>query len=305
MKFNDTTKIIAQALLGIWAVYIFFRKGLIGVLLSGGIALISAAFVDKIELVTGITIVGGYFLLYLMSYFRIWEPFTDTPKEITERLAKASRGDKFIIQGPSGLAAREAVRMELGEGRAPVTGVYEDGAIEGFTVSMDAGAQASPANSTPAVAKKDEISEKFTNDIGNTVGNLVNEAMKKAKEEGTTAANSSQAAPSAAPGPDQPEVSPFRSDPSGLFKLGEIPTESRDGPVIDAGATFMKALQALDPRQIKSMTEDTAKMVDAQKNLIGLLNTMKPILQDGQKLMSTFTSVLGQPGGLTGAALGN
>jgi hypothetical protein len=67
----------------------------------------------------------------------------------------------------------------------------------------------------------------------------------------------------------------------------------------------MKALQALDPRQIKSMTEDTAKMVDAQKNLIGLLNTMKPILQDGQKLMSTFTSVLGQPGGLTGAALGN
>ena len=305
MKFNNTTKTIAQWLLGIWAIYIFFKKGLIGILLSGGIALISAAFVNEIELVAGLTIVGGYFLLYLMTYFRVWEPFMDTPKEITERLASASHGDKFIIQGPSGLAAREAVQMELGKRRVPVSGVYEDGAVEGFTVSSDTDAQASPSNSTPAVAKKNEISENFKNDIGNTVANLISEAANKMKEEEKTSSNSSQAAPSSAPGPDQPEVSPFRSDPSGLFKLGEIPTESRDGPVIDAGATFMKALQALDPRQIKSMTEDTAKMVDAQKNLIGLLNTMKPILQDGQKLMSTFTSVLGQPGGLTGAALGN
>ena len=128
---------------------------------------------------------------------------------------------------------------------------------------------------------------------------LVNQQNKETKPQTT----SSQAQPSSSPAPGD-KTDPFRSDPSGLFKLGEIPTESRDGPVIDAGATFMKALQALDTSQIKSMTEDTAKMVDAQKNLIGMLNTMKPILQDGQKLLSTFTSVLGQPGGVAGAALG-
>ena len=304
MKFNSTTKTISHWLIGIWMVYIFFKKGLVGILLSGGIALVLAAFMDDIELVVGATIIGSYFMLYILSYFRIWELFTDTPQEITERLATVSHGDKFIIRGPSGTKAQEAVRMEMGEGRTPVTGVYEGGSIEGFTVSQNS-SHGAPADSTPAAAKKNEISEKFTNDIGNTVANLVNDAVKKAKEDEKTSTTSAQAAPSVSVGPDAPQTSPFRSDPSGLFKLGEIPTESRDGPVIDAGATFMKALQALDPRQIKSMTEDTAKMVDAQKNLIGLLNTMKPILQDGQKLMSTFTSVLGQPGGFAGAALGN
>ena len=295
MKFNNTTYMISVSLLVIWAIYVFFIRGFVGILLTGGIALVVASMVDSLELVTGATIIGGYLLLWAMSRIRMFEPFMDTPKQITERLAAASKADKFTVEGPSDPRARAAVRMEMGEGPRKIVGVYDCDGIEGFE---DAGAPGAPDNSTPApTASTKEISSQFQDTIMSTVSALTEKAKKDSNEKTTTSTDAQAGA-----SPTKTE-SPFRSDPSGLFKLGEIPTESRDGPIIDAGATFMKALNALDPSQIKSMSDDTAKMVDAQKNLIGLLNTMKPILQDGQKLMQTFTSVLGQPGGVSGAAL--
>lgn len=299
MKFNSTTKTISYWLLGLWGFYIFFKRGLIGLLLSGAIALIAAAFLPDIEAVAGVVVVGGYLsLLVLDRIFGRWEPFMDTPKEITGRLAKISHAPPVIVDEPQ-------------TARHQVTGVY-DKSIEGFedvtapaptstptstpmpTPSPGAASSSSPA---PVLTKAlSQLSPEFQKQIATTVESIT-------KQQTEAAASPAQTSSSAKPSGEKQE-SPFRSDPAGLFKLGEIPTESREGPIIDAGATFMKALQALDPTQIKSMTEDTAKMVDAQKNLIGLLNTMKPILQDGQKLMSTFTSVLGQPGGMAGAALG-
>lgn len=300
MYFNNTTKTIAYWLLGLWGLYIFMKRGLIGLLLSGAIALIAAAFVPNIEIVAGIVVIGGYILLLLFGRMRLWEPFMDTPKEITERIEKISNAPGITIEGPQGSSAKRAVRQEMGY--APnqgVTGVY-DSYIEGFedVSGGSAGTNQGAANiSQPAIAQAlSQLSPEFKNQIVQTVQSI---ASGSGAQQGGQTNTSATAEPSG-----QGQVSPFRSDPSGLFKLGEIPTESRDGPVIDAGATFMKAIQALDPSQIKSMSDDTAKMVDAQKNLIGLLNTMKPILQDGQKLMSTFTSVLGQTGGVAGAALG-
>lgn len=80
----------------------------------------------------------------------------------------------------------------------------------------------------------------------------------------------------------------------GLFKLGELPTESKGGAHIDAGSTILNAISGLKPEQISAMTEDTRKLLDTQKSLLGMLQNMKPMLADSQQLFSTFSGMFGQ-----------
>lgn len=80
----------------------------------------------------------------------------------------------------------------------------------------------------------------------------------------------------------------------GMFKLGELPSESKDGPHIDAGTTIMRSLGALNPGQIEALTSDTRKLLDTQKSLMGMLTTMKPMLSDGQNLLASFNNMFGK-----------
>ncbi len=83
------------------------------------------------------------------------------------------------------------------------------------------------------------------------------------------------------------------SSANGVFKLGELPSEQKGDFHIDAGTTIIKALGALKPDQLKSMTDDTQKLMETQKSLMGMLNSMKPMLTDGQALISQFSGLLG------------
>jgi len=83
---------------------------------------------------------------------------------------------------------------------------------------------------------------------------------------------------------------------SGMFKLGDIPSDAAGGAHIDVGTTMMNALNALKPDQVKQMTEDTRKLLDTQKSLMGMLSSMKPMLQDGKALMGTFNDMFGKGG---------
>lgn len=78
------------------------------------------------------------------------------------------------------------------------------------------------------------------------------------------------------------------------FKLGEIPSQAKGGPHIDAGSTLMKAIQSLNPDQINAMSKDTQQLIETQKSLMGMLGTMKPMLNDGKELMETFQQMFGQ-----------
>jgi hypothetical protein len=78
------------------------------------------------------------------------------------------------------------------------------------------------------------------------------------------------------------------------FKLGEIPSQVKNGPHIDAGSTLMKAIKSLNPDQINAMTKDTQQLIETQKSLMGMLGTMKPMLNDGKELMDTFQQMFGQ-----------
>jgi hypothetical protein len=78
------------------------------------------------------------------------------------------------------------------------------------------------------------------------------------------------------------------------FKLGEIPSQVKNGPHIDASSTLMKAMKSLNPDQINAMTKDTQQLIETQKSLMGMLGTMKPMLNDGKELMETFQQMFGQ-----------
>jgi hypothetical protein len=102
----------------------------------------------------------------------------------------------------------------------------------------------------------------------------------------------------AAPQPAAGAISSgFRSgggkEPEGLFKLGSIPEDTKGGFHIDQGTTVMNALNALKPDQIQQMSADTQKLIDTQKSLMGMLSTVKPMMQDGKQMMDTFQEMFG------------
>jgi len=78
------------------------------------------------------------------------------------------------------------------------------------------------------------------------------------------------------------------------FKLGEIPSQVKNGPHIDAGSTLIKAIQGLNPDQVNAMNKDTQQLIETQKSLMNMLGTMKPMMQDGKELMDTFQQMFGQ-----------
>jgi len=96
------------------------------------------------------------------------------------------------------------------------------------------------------------------------------------------------------PAPAQPQAQPQKDTLAVPFKLGEIPSQVKNGPHIDAGSTLIKAIQGLNPEQINAMTKDTQQLIETQKSLMGMLGTMKPMLNDGKQLMETFQQMFGQ-----------
>ena len=86
-------------------------------------------------------------------------------------------------------------------------------------------------------------------------------------------------------------------DNSGLFKLGQIPSEAKGGFHIDAGTTVMNALKALKPDQINAMTKDTKQLIETQKSLMNMLQTFTPMVKEGKQMMDTFGSMFNPAAG--------
>jgi hypothetical protein len=85
-----------------------------------------------------------------------------------------------------------------------------------------------------------------------------------------------------------------KANTDGLFKLGELPSEAKDGNYIDVGTTIMRSLSALKPDQLNQMTADTRTLLETQKSLMGMLTTMKPMLSDGQQLLTSLSGLFKQ-----------
>lgn len=109
-------------------------------------------------------------------------------------------------------------------------------------------------------------------------------------ESATESENSEEVTASSKPAPadGSNETKETFQDNSGLFKLGQIPTEAKGGFHIDAGTTVINALKALKPDQINAMTKDTKQLIETQKSLMNMLQTFTPMVKEGKQMMETF-----------------
>jgi hypothetical protein len=277
MKFNSTTYWIALMMLALYSVYILSALGIVGLLLSMSFGLIAASFLDDFELVTvTVVLLGlGYVIMTRWMGSRPIvkcnagkkEGFSDgSPKEITT-LMDTMEQQKY---------GKDRRVTPMSWASLDPTGVLSKG-VEGFEdiskPSETEKKEGAPAESAPAEAK--------------TVDKKPVDELQKKVEEATTAPKTNGQSPPAK------QADGFRANQAGLFKLGELPSESAEGPHIDAGTTLMKAMSALNPEQITSMTQDTRSLIETQQNLMGMLKNMQPILQDGRKLLDSFSGIFG------------
>ena len=78
------------------------------------------------------------------------------------------------------------------------------------------------------------------------------------------------------------------------FKLGEIPSQVKNGPHLDVASTLVTAIKSLNPDQINAMSKDTKQLIETQKSLMNMMGSMKPMLNDGKELMDTFQQMFGK-----------
>ena len=263
MKFGEMTERIAIITLALYGVYALFVMGIGSVILASAIGLITAAFTDRMEVIAAAVVVVGMLVDAVVGRWRCREGFSGgSAVEIKDRVEKIAR-------------------------KQPVQGVYNN-EIEGFANVDGKEGEGAPTESVAASSKrKDEVAPLPAAPLPAADGSS---AVKPAAPADTKAA-----APASTPAPvtaDAKATQGFKSE-SSLFRLGEMPSEKKDGPFLDASSTLMRAVSALQPEQVKSMTEETQKMIETQKNMMAMLQNMRPVLQDGRQLLESFSGIFG------------
>jgi len=254
---------ISLGILALYAVYGIFAIPFVYFMLSLAVGLIVYSTSDSIEYTVVAVLLTGV-LTVLISQARRPEGFVDGGAMISKRV--------------------ESIRRP--QAKAPI-GVYASGFVEGFSDLSDNPVPTEKKPEAPtAAAPAAAPSAPSASTVASTVA-----AATAATAPSTSATTSSTSQPAAV------TKSGFKdaNSPSteGLFKLGSIPQDTKGGFHIDQGTTVLNALNALQPDQVKRMSEDTQKLIDTQKSLMMMLGTMKPMLSDGKQLIDTFQTMFG------------
>jgi len=253
-------------------IYVINTHGTVAFLFSSAIFLIISAFVDHIEYVTiGLLIIGLTTSIYLRQH----------PQKLLDGFEDA----KVPEEGKN-----EEEEKEEDEEDEQTPGVYSQNNIDNYESSDSSAETTSASVSTPAAATDTPpISSE-------SVAPIVNDAMEKLR---TSVANTKAAIQPSASSTAAPTEN-FQEPSAGLFKLGELPSEMKKGPFVDVATTMTKAMGSLQPDQIAAMTAESQSLLETQKNLMGMLKTMSPVLQDGRQLLDTFSSIFSGLGGVGG-----
>jgi hypothetical protein len=255
--------------------------------MTSAITLLTAAFVDEFEVVAAITIIFAlFYTMFLKRFLQRLEPFKNTPGAILPLVKKmemdwnpAKQNFNMDTRQPAGCLNRS---LE-GFANASDSSDLSDGLSTGGQASADTKSAISSAeieNVKKAVAVE---TDKMANALS-TEGTEAKDALgKKEKFVGAPANDKNK----------KNQIDEFKSATGGLFKLGEMPSEHKDGPHLDAGKTIMQAMSTFDPKTISSMTDDTKKLLETQKGLMSMLNQMRPVLADGRELLQTFSGMFG------------
>ncbi len=235
---------------------------------------------SSFELAVAATILVG--LLYKVIPFRKRrEGFqTMSATEVTQRINQMKAA-----------AAKPTPAVGYDKGNAPMTGFGPQGVLgssfaEGFANPEDdpKTKDATKTKDTPKAAQSGPASADIKNEVKPEALPAKPVAAAADAEKKTN-------------GKKPAKSDGFKGSNDGLFRLGEMPNESSGGPHIDTSSTVLSAISSLKPDQIKNMTDDTRKLLDTQKSLLGMLETMKPMITDGQELLSSFNNMFGKEGG--------
>ncbi len=250
---------ISLGILALYAVYGIFAIPFVYFMLSLAVGLIVYSTSDSIEYTVVAILLTGV-LTVLISQSRRPEGFVDGGAMISKRV--------------------ESIRRP--QAKAPI-GVYASGFVEGFSDLSDNPVPTEKKPEAPAAAAS---SAPTASTVASTVA-----AATAASAPSTSATTSSTSQPAAVTKSGFKDANSPSTD--GLFKLGSIPQDTKGGFHIDQGTTVLNALNALQPDQVKRMSEDTQKLIDTQKSLMMMLGTMKPMLSDGKQLIDTFQTMFG------------
>jgi len=264
IKSTKFTRYASIGLLVLYVLYALASIGMTGLLFSAAIGLLSYGVTEAYELTTILVILSG--VLYKLILGKRFEGFQATDSEsIVNKVA--------LMKGEKKSESNDVTAL----GGNP-SGVLSSPFAEGFA---DAGTITQSGDDPSG-------QEQFFDGNGKDTmieGGSGEEILLNKGSSTKVAPSSATSAPAILP----PES--FKNKNSGLFKLGEIPTDEKGGFHIDQGTTVLNALNALKPDQIKAMSQDTQQLIDTQKSLMGMLGTMKPMLQDGRQLLDSFNTM--------------
>ncbi len=286
------TKTAAHVIGVAYIAYAIFMVGIPGLLMSLAIGLIILGVQNSMELAVAAAVLVGLLMKYVFKC-RADGFMNFSAQEVTERIqgmqATAAPTPAPTVQGFQTMSPADVVQRVAGmrgASRLQSPPVGYDGRMgpgpQGVMASDFAEGFASPDSNTDATNSSAPASDSSP-------------ATPSSTSASATAPPASAAATNAEP--SKPSSSGFQGGKNdGLFRLGEIPSEGAGGPHVDAGSTILNAIQNLNPSQLKNMTDDTRKLLDTQKSLLGMLETMKPMIADGSQLLNSFNTMFGKDG---------
>lgn len=274
MKTTPLTQGVSSLLLIVYILYGFFALPFAGFLLSLAVGLLSYGFLESPEMSVAFVILTG------VTFSLISRAGAATALMKVATKEGFSPNSNGVVNGNTDGSEKIAKRVErIYKANVGPHGVYASAFVEGF-----ADASGTSIDGQLEAVLKDKPSEESPE-------------SKPASATAPSTAGSGIAPPTppaVTANVPKAETQGFRGAPDdGQFKLGVLPEEPKGGYHIDTGTTVMNALNALKPDQIQAMSADTQKLIDTQKSLMGMLSSMKPMLQDGKQMMDTFQQMFG------------
>lgn len=275
LEFNEATRIAAIAFFTIYALYGVFRFPFVQYLVSLAVGAIAYGVCDSYEAAT-IALLLAHFLCdaFLLNSGSRTEGFD---AEITDVKPAAKKAAPGMEAADAVTGAISGVSAGGSEGFADAGAA--DGTLEAVGKVTENTAPVTATSAPAAVVASPPAAD----------APKVNEPAPAASATPVKPANTA-AAPALNAPPTPAAKDGFQSENS-LFKLGQIPTESKGGFHIDAGTTVINALNALKPDQITAMTKDTKQLIDTQKSLMNMLQTFTPMVNEGKQMMDTFNNL--------------
>jgi hypothetical protein len=274
MKSTPLTQGASTLILAVYLIHTLMTSPLVSLLISIAAGTIAYGFLDSYELAVAFCVVVGV-LFNLLKQTK----FSYETKFVKEGFSTTDTGPQIV---------RRVAEIKKEEPRGVLASAYAEGFADATT--DNSGNEVTATSSTTTTSGETKAAPAATN--GNAGSGITPPTPPEA---------ASTVVKTASTGGQASAASGFTgsSKQNMEFKLGVIPEDSKGGFHIDQGTTVMNALNALNPDQIKSMTDDTRKLIETQKNLMSMLGSMKPMLQDGKQMMANFQEMFG---GMNGPA---